>query len=238
MGSRTPKVAIVDYALGNLFSVKHACDHVGLDGAITSCKNEVLAADAVILPGVGAFGDAMDNLRRLDLVSPLRDLAQAGKPLIGICLGQQLLMSESYEFGRHQGLSLFEGPVVRFENPQGPHSILKVPQVGWNRIHRPPALSPRLAGADPWLDTPLQGIAEGESMYFVHSFYVQPADTSVVLSTTRYGHIEFCSGLRRENVIAFQYHPERSGVQGMRIYQNLAAMIRQRNVTEDASHAA
>jgi glutamine amidotransferase len=234
MAPRTSKVAIVDYSLGNLFSVKHACEHVGLDGFITHCKEEILSADAVILPGVGAFGDAMDNLRRLDLVSPLRDLAQSGKLLVGICLGQQLLMTESFEFGRHRGLDLFEGQVIRFTDPQGPQGALKVPQVGWNRIHR----ATRRGHADVWRGSPLEGIAEGEFMYFVHSFYVQPADPTVILSTTRYGHIDFCSSLRRGNIIAFQYHPERSGVHGMRIYQSLAAMIRTQTLTEEISHAA
>jgi glutamine amidotransferase len=234
MAPRRPKVAIVDYSLGNLFSVKHACEHVGLDGVITACKEDVLAADAVILPGVGAFGDAMDNLRRLDLIRPLRDLAQSGKLLVGICLGQQLLMTESFEFGRHRGLDIFPGQVVRFADPRGPQGNLKVPQVGWNRIHRPA----KAGHSDPWAGSPLEGIADGESMYFVHSFYVQPADPSVILSTTRYGHIDFCSGLRRNNIISFQYHPERSGVQGMRIYQNLAALIRQQTFMEDLSHAA
>ena len=115
-----PRVAIVDYSLGNLFSILHACSEVGLDAFITADRHEVLAADATILPGVGAFGDAMEHLRRLDLVEPLRDLAAADRPLVGICLGQQLLMSESYEFGRHKGLGIFEGPVVRFEAPRAP----------------------------------------------------------------------------------------------------------------------
>src|ERR1700737_400717 len=119
MLSRTPTIAIVDYSLGNLFSVQNACERVGLRAVVTSDKEEVLAAEAVILPGVGAFGDAMDNLRRLDLVSPLRDLAERDTPLIGICLGQQLLMTESHEFGRHRGLGVFEGQVIRFDQPRG-----------------------------------------------------------------------------------------------------------------------
>jgi imidazole glycerol-phosphate synthase subunit HisH len=217
MEARKPRVAIVDYSLGNLFSVKHACDHVGLHGFITSSKTDILAADAVILPGVGAYSDAMENLRRLDLVGPLRDLAQSPRPLIGICLGQQLLMTESYEFGRHQGLGIIEGPVVRFENPQGPHGLLKVPQVGWNRIVRP---SPSA-----WQGSALEGLADGEYMYFVHSFYVKPVNAAVVLSTTQYGHITFCSSLRYKNVTSFQFHPERSGLLGMKIYENLAKMI-------------
>ena len=227
---RTPRVAIVDYALGNLFSVLQACSHVGLDGFVTSDKNEVLAADAVILPGVGAYGDAMDSLTKLDLAEPLRDIAARGTPLFGICLGQQLLMTESYEFGRHKGLGLIDGPVVRFEKPQVADRVLKVPQVGWNRIHRPDR------DTDPWTGSPLANVTDGECMYFVHSFYVKPTDPNVVLSTTSYGNIDFCSGIRRANVMAFQFHPERSGVVGMRIYKNLADLIAVR--TEEYAHAA
>lgn len=210
--------AIVDYGLGNLFSVKHTCEHTGMKAVISANAREILEADLVILPGVGAFGDAMDGLNRRDLVEPLRDVVASGKPLIGICLGLQLMMTESHEFGIHQGLGLFEGPVVRFDNPRGSAGLLKVPQVGWNRIYRP-ARDP-----DPWTQTPLRGIADREYMYFVHSFYAQPADPTVGLTLTRYGHVEFFSGLRKGNVYAFQFHPERSGPRGLQIYRNLATL--------------
>lgn len=217
MSSRQASVAIVDYGLGNLFSVKHACAHAGMRAEVTSSKADILAADAVILPGVGAFGDAMANLRRLDLVEPLRDIAQSAKPLVGICLGMQLVMSESFEFGRYEGLGLVKGPVVRFEEPTEGGRTLKVPQVGWNRVF------PARAGG--WKGTLLEGVGEGEYMYFVHSFYAKPEDGAVVLSTSDYGHIEFCSALSRGNVTAFQFHPERSGPAGLRVYANLARHI-------------
>lgn len=236
-GGYKPRVALVDYSLGNLFSVKHACEKVGLDAFISADKHEILAADAVILPGVGAFGDAMECLRQRDLVRPLQDLVQIGKPLIGICLGQQLLMTESFEFGRHRGLNIFEGPVVRFENPIGPSGPLKVPQVGWNRIYRPDFLKQHTAG-DCWHNSPLEGLRDGEYMYFVHSFYVKPVDPSIVLAVTRYGHIEFCSSLRRGNVMAFQFHPERSGPQGLQIYRNIARLITAAVLQEEIRHAA
>ncbi|MCS7158903.1 MAG: imidazole glycerol phosphate synthase subunit HisH [Gemmatales bacterium] len=231
------RVAIVDYSLGNLFSVQQACHKVGLEAFITAEKRDILTADAVILPGVGAFGDAMDCLRQRDLVRPLQDIAQSGKFLIGICLGQQLLMTESFEFGRHRGLNIIEGPVVRFENPMGPSGPLKVPQVGWNRIYRPDYLKQHLAG-DCWHHSPLENLRDGEYMYFVHSYYAQPADPSVVLSVTRYGHIEFCSSLRRGNVMAFQFHPERSGPAGIHIYRNLARLIAGQLQQEASRHAA
>jgi glutamine amidotransferase len=217
------QVAIVDHSLGNLYSVKHACLHVALNAEITSSKQDILNADAVIVPGVGAFGDAMAALHRLDLVSVLRDIAASSKPLIGICLGVQLLMTESYEFGRHKGLGIIEGDVVRFDNPRESKRTLKVPQIGWNQIRKyAPAGS---AEVDPWAGTLLDRTRNNEYMYFVHSYIVQPQDPSVILSTSRYGHIEFCSSVRRGNVFACQFHPERSASQGLGVYQNLALQL-------------
>ena len=130
------EVAIVDYGLGNLYSVKHACMHVGLRARITCDPSEILAADATIVPGVGAFGDAMATLRRLDLVSALRDFVATNRPFVGICLGLQLLMSESEEFGCHKGLGIIDGMVVRFHESRLGGRQLKVPHISWNGIHR------------------------------------------------------------------------------------------------------
>lgn len=222
-----PVVAIVDYGLGNLLSVKLACELVGLHACITFEQNEILAADAVVLPGVGAFGDAMAALERLDLVVPLREVATSGKPFIGVCLGLQLLMTESYEFGKHAGLDVISGSVVRFENPVDPRAPLKVPQIGWNQIYRPRHLSSSdyLSATDLWTGTPLESLDEGEYMYFLHSFYAKPEDSDMVLSVARYGNIEFCSSLRYGSIYAFQFHPERSGQKGLQVYRNLSAII-------------
>jgi glutamine amidotransferase len=214
-----PLVAIVDYGLGNLFSVEQACAFVGLNSIITNSRKDILGADAVILPGVGAYGDAMLTLHRLDLVNVLRDIAESSKPLVGICLGMQLLMTESYEFGCHKGLGIIEGPVVRFEAPKEKERILKVPQISWNRIFQP-------ANGLRWHGTLLDRIDEGEYMYFVHSFTVQPQDSNVILSNSHYGHIEFCSSIHHRNVFACQYHPERSGLKGLQIYKNLADRLK------------
>ncbi|MBI4064629.1 MAG: imidazole glycerol phosphate synthase subunit HisH [Elusimicrobia bacterium] len=208
--SRTLKAAIVDYQLGNLFSVKHACDRTGMQAQITADKDDISAADLVILPGVGAFGDAMATLNKLDLVSYLRDLALSGKPFLGICLGMQLLMSKSYEFAEHTGLGIMEGDVL----PLNRATASKVPQVGWNKIHLTQAA--RQDGSF------LNNLADGDYMYFVHSFYVKPNNPQVILSSTRYGDIEFCSSFRQGNVLGCQFHPERSGPQGLRIYYNLS----------------
>lgn len=226
MPDRKVKVAIVDHSLGNLYSVKHACRQVGLGAEITSSKKDILNADAVILPGVGAFGDAMATLHRLDLVSLLRDIAASPKPLIGICLGVQLLMTESYEFGRHKGLGIVEGTVVGLDKPKKGERLLKVPQIGWNHIFKFEPVAN--ATTNRWADTLLDGTREGEYMYFVHSYIVQPQDPRVILSTSRYGQIEFCSSVGLRNIFACQFHPERSGNPGLQLYRNLAQTL-QRN---------
>jgi imidazole glycerol-phosphate synthase subunit HisH len=214
----SPKVAIVDYALGNLFSIAHACEHVGLQSIITSSKEDILRANAVLLPGMGAYGDAMQTLHKLDLVSVLRDYAASGRPLIGICLGIQLLLSESYEFGKHKGLGIIEGAVIPLDHPSEGERKLKTPQVGWNQIH----------ASRSWKDTPLENISENEYMYFVHSFVPQPLDVNMVLATTNYGGIEFCSSLQHNNIFACLFHPERSGKQGLKVYKKLKELIETR----------
>jgi glutamine amidotransferase len=214
-------VAIVDYGMGNLFSVKQACRHAGLKAVITSSRKEILEADAVILPGVGAFGDAMETLRQLDLVSALKEVALSSKPLVGICLGMQMLMTESFEFGRHAGLGIIPGIVTRFHAPRGPDGILKVPHVCWNQMKQ------KGTGIDPWAGSLLDGLADGVFMYFVHSFYVKPENKEMVIATTRYGHIEFSSAVKYRNVFGCQGHPERSGRNGLVIYQNLARILKE-----------
>lgn len=220
---KSPKIAIVDFGMGNLFSVKHMCSHVGMDAKITSSKQEILSADAVILPGVGAFGDAMDTLRKLDLVDTLKKVAMSNKPLIGICLGMQLLMSKSYEFGKHKGLDIIKGDVIHFDNPMNKSKKLKVPHIGWNRIYLAKKISTQ---DDKWSKTLLKGLSNNEFMYFVHSFYVRPVNSDIILSITKYGNIEFCSSFQYKNIFGCQFHPERSGLQGMIIYRNLISFIK------------
>ena len=215
---KAPSVAIVDYGMGNLFSIEQACRHQGLNVSITTSPKEVANASGLILPGVGAFGDAMESLRRMDLIEPLRDYGTTEKPLMAVCLGMQLLMSESSEFGNHTGLGIIDGPVKRFND-----ETLKVPQVGWNRVFS----SSRCEMDDPWSESYLAGLHDGEYMYFVHSFYVEPTDPDVVLATSTYGDLKFCSSLSRRNIFACQFHPERSGIQGLKIYTNLAHALKQ-----------
>jgi imidazole glycerol-phosphate synthase subunit HisH len=237
MNGHAPQVAIVDFGMGNLFSAKRACEYAGMQALITSEKRDILDADAVILPGVGAFGDAMNSLHKLDLVEPLKDVAASEKPMMGICLGLQLLMTDSQEFGLHKGLGLVEGPVVPFDGPCGCRGPLKVPHIGWNGIFRPSPLQEDgkhlTHSEDLWSGTPLHGLEDGTYMYFVHSFYAIPKDPTVVLSRSSYGNIEFCSSLRRGNVFAFQFHPERSGPDGLKIYEQLKVLIESPTNLED-----
>lgn len=215
------QVAIIDYQMSNLFSVKHACEYIGLKPVITSDKQVIMNSDAAILPGVGAFGEAMDNLRRLDLINSIKEFIDMGKPFLGICLGIQLLLSESEEFGNHKGLNVIEGMVVKFPNKNSEGKRIKVPHVGWNKIFRP-----NFASEDCWDNSPLKGIGNGEFMYFVHSYYIIPVNKLHVLTNTNYDGIEFCSSIMRGNVFAFQFHPEKSGGRGIKIYQNLASTLR------------
>ena len=205
------KVAIIDYQLGNMFSVKQACLHLGYAASITSDKNELLNADYAILPGVGAFGDAMQNLKSLDLVEPIKDFVASGKPFMGVCLGLQLLFTESEEFGSFKGLNLIEGKVTKFPEFDPAKNKVKVPQIEWNQIY---------SAQHPWQDSPLRNCKSGDYMYFVHSFYVKPESDQYNLSQTQYAGIKYCSSIKKKNLFACQFHPEKSGVHGIHIYKN------------------
>ncbi len=200
-------IAIVDYQMGNLRSVQKALERVGHPAVITSNAAEIAKADKVILPGVGAFEDAIAELRRRDLVGPIKDVIAADKPFLGICLGLQLLFEVGYENGVHEGLGVVAGECVRFELPPE----LKVPHMGWN------ALSIRRRAPM------LEGIADGTHVYFVHSYYVKPSDESVIATTTDYGG-PFCSMIWRGNLFATQFHPEKSQADGLRLLRNFAEL--------------
>jgi glutamine amidotransferase len=215
-------VVIVDHGLGNLFNVLRACEAVGMMAKITSSPDEIRSAPAAILPGVGAFGDAIAALESTGMADSLREVVEAGKPLFGICLGFQLLMSESCEFGHHRGLNFIPGSVVRFNHPTDAGGALKVPQVGWNRVWKKGAIGTDSANR---AGTLLEAIADGDYMYFVHSFVVEPADRSAMVSTTHYGDIEFCSSAARGKVFGCQFHPERSGVRGLKMYARFAQQV-------------
>jgi glutamine amidotransferase len=205
-------IAIIDYGMGNLRSVQKGFEKVGFEAVVTSDPKVVLEAERIVLPGVGAFPDCMRNLEHGGFVEPILKVIRDGRPFLGICLGLQLLFTESEEFGIHKGLDVIPGRVVRF--PEGmteEEEELKVPHMGWNQLSfklRPPAFS---------------GIPDGTNFYFVHSYYVRPDDSSVIATTTRYG-IDFCSSVWKDNIVATQFHPEKSQEKGLAILQNFGAM--------------
>ena len=219
--TRQHEVAIVDYGMGNLFSVEAACAHWGMRAVITSDPDEIENATTVILPGVGAFSEAMRRLSEKSLDEALRRFARSGRPFFAICLGMQLLFNESEEFGLSPGLSLLPGRVVRFPGHDETGASVKVPAIGWNQV--------RLLEGDrrsDWRIPPMASIGDAEYFYFVHSYYVQPEDPGLVLTRTRYAGVDYASSLAHQNIFACQFHPERSGPAGLQIYRNLAATIR------------
>ncbi len=205
------KIVILDYKMGNLFSVKNAFLSFGVDVNISSDKTEILRSDALIIPGVGAFGEAMANLNKHDLVSPILDYYQTGRPVLGICLGLQLLFEESEEFGSNKGLGIVKGIVKKFN--QTSDNNIKVPHMGWDKVHSEVTV-------DKWKISPLRAINDAEFMYFVHSFYVLPDDKQIMLTSTEYGGESFCSSILSNNLFACQFHPEKSGKNGVSIFKN------------------
>lgn len=201
-----PKIVIVDYGAGNLRSVARAVAHVGHEPAVTSDPGEVALADALILPGVGAAADTMRNLREHKMVEPVREYIASGRPFFGVCMGQQALLTVSEEGGEHPCLDVIPGRVKKL--PPG----LKVPHMGWNTV--------RQRVAHPIFE----GIPDDSYFYFVHSYYPQPDDESVVIGETEYG-VTFASVLARDNIVATQFHPEKSGEMGLRMYANFLAQV-------------
>jgi glutamine amidotransferase len=200
-------IAIIDYGMGNLRSVQKGLERVGHSATITNDPAVVADADKMILPGVGAFRDAIAAIEELGMAGPIRAAISGGKPFLGVCLGMQLLFDTSYEDGEYQGLGIVPGKVVRFELP----SAYKVPHMGWNQIgvrRRAPIFA---------------GINEGDYFYFVHSYYVVPQDESYVAIETEYAK-PFCSGIWRDNLFAVQFHPEKSQDAGLRLLKNFAEL--------------
>ncbi len=199
-------IAIVDYGMGNLRSVQKGFGRVGYEASITSSPRQVSSADGIVLPGVGAFGDAMDNLREAGLIDPIVKAVSDGVPFLGICLGLQLLFSGSEELGAHRGLGLLPGRVRRFPDGQ------RVPQIGWNQIQiqRETAL--------------LSGVPDGAFFYFVHSYYVEPSRAEDTVATTEYG-IDYVSIAGNERVFGVQFHPEKSQDAGLKLLQNFGEIV-------------
>lgn len=199
-------ITIVDYGMGNLRSVEKAFELFCPEVRIGSSPADVISSDKIVLPGVGAFKNAMDELRKRGLTDAVKKAIRDGKPFLGICLGLQLLFSESEEGGRVKGLDILKGTVKRFKDAAG----LKIPHMGWNQI-KPQATSHK--------SQVLNGVSDGAYMYFVHSYYVEPEENDIILCETEYGDT-FTSGISKDNIYAFQFHPEKSQSQGLRIVKN------------------
>ena len=205
-------LAVIDYGAGNLPNVVRALTHIGAPLTVTSDPTVVANATAIVLPGVGATRDTMEQLTQRGLVPVIRDAIRRGVPFLGICVGMQVLLTDSLEFGHHECLGVISGTVRRF-----PAEELKVPQIGWNEVYATPTLS----------DHPLfDGIPDGSDFYFVHSYYCDVIDPAIVAGTTTYG-ASFPSILMRDTLVAAQFHPEKSGAFGLRFLRNFVTHIAQ-----------
>lgn len=205
-------IAIIDYGMGNLRSVQKGFEKAGFDAVVTADPKVVLGAERVVLPGVGAFRDCMNNLEQGGFVEPILRVIREGRPFLGICVGMQLLLTDSVEFGLNKGLDVIPGHVLRF--PDGMEERgekLAVPHMGWNQLN--------------FKNSPsfLSGLDEGTNVYFVHSYYAKPDDDAFVATTTNYG-FDFCSSIVKDNLVATQFHPEKSQDAGLRILKNFGEM--------------
>lgn len=210
----SPKVTVIDYGIGNLHSVQKALRHEGADVTLSAEPAVVRAAERLLLPGVGAFGDGMRELKARGLVQPILDAVGQGTPFLGICLGMQLLLSESEEFGRHEGLGLIPGKVVLLT----PQAGFKVPHIGWNRLTPPP-------GRD-WKGSVLEDVAPGTATYFVHSYSAVPEQEAHRLADVDYGGFRISAAVKKGNITGCQFHPEKSGPVGLQILKRFLAQAR------------
>ena len=204
-------ITVVDYGVGNLHSVAKALEKVGAETRVTSDWRDVEKSDGVVLPGVGAFKDSMDAMHRSDLAKAIKGFINSGKPFLGVCVGLQMLFSESEEFGKSKGLNVFAGKVVKFNQGQ------KVPHMGWNQIQIKKQGNPLL-----------KGLKDGDFLYFVHSFYVVPENSNITATSTDYG-LDFTSMVWEKNVFGTQFHPEKSQGVGLKIYENFKELVQQPN---------
>tara|TARA_Y100001958_G_C21174083_1_gene505256 strand:+ start:714 stop:1352 length:639 start_codon:yes stop_codon:yes gene_type:complete len=203
------QVVIIDYDLGNLFSVKQACDFIGLNSIISSDTIKIKNADALILPGVGSFNQGIKNLKEKNIFEIILKSYNNHVPIFGICLGMQMLFTSSDEFELTKGLNLIKGKIIKFKKSHD----MKIPHMGWNNLH---------INKNIYQNSPLKNFNKSDYLYFVHSFYVKPDQDSIILSSTTYNDTYFCSSILKNNIFATQFHPEKSGLKGLSIYRNWA----------------
>ena len=208
-------IAIIDLGLSNLYNVKLACDKINLKSKFVSDKSGVDKSKALILPGVGSFKIAMQRIKKLNLEDSIKKSLANGKPFLGICLGMQLLFTTGEESGKTKGLNIFKGKVNKFNYENLNNTRYSVPHVGWNSIEFSKGKKNNI----------LNGIKEKEFMYFVHSYYVETSDKKIISTKTKYGRKEFCSSVSHKNIFACQFHPERSGTTGIKIYKNFKKIL-------------
>jgi len=207
------KVAIIDYGVGNLFSVNKAFSRIGFDSFITSEPNEILASTRVVLPGVGAFGNGMRKLAEAGLIAAIKEFASSGKPLLGICLGAQLLLESSQEFGKTSGLGIIKGEVVEIPKESKTEDNIRVPHIGWNNLIYS-------GGTASTKGTILESIPEMSMTYFVHSYMLSPEDSAHRLADVDYHGLNIAAVIQEKNVVGTQFHPEKSGETGLKLLRN------------------
>lgn len=207
------KIVVVDYGVGNIHSAIKGLKRFTGDVVLSEDPVEIRSASALVLPGQGAFEAGMDGLRVRGLLDSVKQAAHSGKPVLGICLGAQLMLERGFEFGECEGLGLMPGTVLRFPPLQGE----KTPHMGWNAIEEP--------APGKWQGTALEGLRTGAEMYFIHSYIMQPTEGSHVLATTVYGGLRFPSVIGKGNIIGCQFHPEKSGEEGLRIIRSFIELI-------------
>lgn len=205
---------IVDYGVGNLLSAQRAFAHCGADVVVSSDPDEILRAERLILPGVGAFAHCMRQLEFCGLVEPLHQFIATGRPLLGICVGMQILFEESNEFGQHCGLGVIPGVIERIPDTDASGAVHKIPHVGWNALRNPPEVN-----EDRWSRSILEGFPTGGEVYFVHSYTAWPRSPSCRLADAAYGGRRISAAVQRENIHGTQFHPEKSGPLGLRIIE-------------------
>jgi imidazole glycerol-phosphate synthase subunit HisH len=210
-----PDVVVVDYGVGNLLSVRRGLEHCGGRVCVSSDAAVIRAAPRVVLPGVGAFANGMTELRREGLDDAVREVARAGTPLLGICLGMQMLLDESEEFGSTTGLGLIAGKVVPVPAVTATRSVQKIPHIGWS------SLVP--AGRESWEGTVMADVVPGDAVYFVHSFMAHPSDARDRVADCLYGGVPVSAAIGRDNVFGCQFHPEKSGEVGLKILRRFLA---------------
>jgi imidazole glycerol-phosphate synthase subunit HisH len=214
----TTRVVVVDYGVGNLLSVCRALEACGAAVELTGSKERIAAADRIVVPGVGAFGDCMHELERRALVRPILDFIGSGRPLLGICVGLQMLMEVGEEFGEHAGLGVVSGRVRAIPATGADGKRHKIPHIGWNELRKPTEITQ-------WKGTILDGIPVGSSCYFVHSFTAEPTDPRYRLADCHYDGRAVSAALRAGNVYGTQFHPEKSGAIGLRILGNFLNVV-------------